>query len=166
MIFNNYVKYSCCWDYWEITSFNVFYWRSFQIMHTCTYILMRLEVKFISLSLPPLSFSLSSLTYLWQIDIVDWLEHQDFLSLFWVFQLQISGGCKDRFDSPHAVVVVMLGRQLLWTQSVCGYDFSGHTSGLHEAHRVERNLCNHGIVRDHHCHCSKQHLEQDTCQIT
>ena len=73
--------------------------------------------------------------------------------------LEIAGSSEHGLDGPHAVVVVMLGRQLLRTQSVHSYDFHRQRSRLDEPARVEGDLSNHRVVRNHHGHSSEQSLK-------
>ena len=51
-----------------------------------------------------------------------------------------------------------LGGQLFRTEFVGGGDFGSQVSGVGEAVRVQRNLSDHGIIRDHHGHRPKQYL--------
>ncbi len=51
---------------------------------------------------------------------------------------------------------MVLGGQLLRAQSVCCGDLSRHVSGVAETKRIKWNLCDHGVIWDHHCHCSEE----------
>jgi len=72
--------------------------------------------------------------------------------------LEVSSGSKHRLDSPHPVVVVMLGGQLLRTETISGHNFHRQGPRSHKAARVEHNLCDHRVVRYHHSHGPEQSL--------
>ena len=73
--------------------------------------------------------------------------------------LQVAGSSEHRFDGSHAVVVVVLGGELLRAEAVGGHDLDREGPGIDKATRVEHNLCNHGVVWHHHGHWPKQGLE-------
>lgn len=54
-------------------------------------------------------------------------QQQNALILLRVLQLQIPCCSQHRLHSSHAVVIVVLGRQLLGAQTVRGHDFLGQT---------------------------------------
>ena len=60
---------------------------------------------------------------------------------------------------PLTVVVMELGGQLLRAKSVRGHNLDREAASVHKTIRVEHDLSNHGIVRHHHGHSAKQHLE-------
>mmetsp|Transcript_43573 Transcript_43573/g.42057 ORF Transcript_43573/g.42057 Transcript_43573/m.42057 type:complete len:300 (-) Transcript_43573:540-1439(-) len=95
-----------------------------------------------------------------QIGISDAAEDEDvFSDLLSEFLLEALGGGEDCLDCPHPIVIVVLGGQLLRAESVGGHDLLGQVPALIEAKGVERNLSNHGVVRDHHGHGPEQSFE-------
>ena len=48
-----------------------------------------------------------------------------------------------------------LGGQLLGAEFVSSNDLSSKIPGIRESVRVERDLSNHGVIRDHHGHRPK-----------
>lgn len=77
-------------------------------------------------------------------------------------ELEISSSHQYSFDSPHAIIIMELGRELLRAEPVGHHDLYRQWFGIEEAKRVQGNLSNQGIVRHHHSHCSKQHLQRET----
>lgn len=63
------------------------------------------------------------------VDIHQRPQQQNALHLIRVLQLQVPRGSQHRLHRPHAVVVVMLGGQLLRAQTVGGHDLLGQTVG-------------------------------------
>ncbi len=74
----------------------------------------------------------------------------------WELTLQVTGGSQHGFDGSHTVIVMVLRGQLLRAQCVSCGDLSRHVSGVAETKRIKRNLCDHGVIWDHHCHCSEE----------
>lgn len=72
--------------------------------------------------------------------------------------LEVSSGGEHRLDSSHPVVVVMLGGELLWAQSIGGHNFHRQRARRHKATRVEDDLCDHCVVWYHHSHSPEQSL--------
>ena len=75
-----------------------------------------------------------------------------------VTNLQVTSSCQHRLDSSHAIVIVMLGGQLLRAQTVHSYYLYRQGASLYEATGVEGDLSNQGIVWHHHGHCTEQGL--------
>ena len=50
-----------------------------------------------------------------QVDIIDGPQKKHTLVLLWVLEFQVPGGGKDGLDSPHAIIIVVLGGKLLGT---------------------------------------------------
>ena len=73
--------------------------------------------------------------------------YQNVLCLVFELELEVAGRRQHRLDRPHAVVVVVLGGELLRAQLVCGHNLHRHLSGREETERVERYLGDHGVVR-------------------
>lgn len=69
-----------------------------------------------------------------QVDIEQGAEQQDTLVLLRVLELEVAGGGEHGLDRAHAVVVVMLGGQLLRAQAVRRHDLLG------QAGRAETGL--------------------------
>lgn len=69
-----------------------------------------------------------------QVDIEQGAEQQDTLVLLRVLELEVAGGGEHGLDCAHAVVVVMLGGQLLRAQAVRRHDLLG------QAGRAETGL--------------------------
>ena len=63
-----------------------------------------------------------------QVDVVDGLEEQHGLFLIHVLQLQVPCCRQHRLHCSHAIVVVMLGWQLLWAQGVGGHNLVGQAA--------------------------------------
>lgn len=64
--------------------------------------------------------------------------------------LEVAGGGKYGLDSTHAVVVMVLRWQLLRAQTVgCDY-LDCERAGVDETARVQADLGNEGVVRNHH----------------
>ena len=59
-----------------------------------------------------------------QVDIHDGLEQQHRLILLRILQFEVSCCRQHRLDSPHTIVVVVLGGQQFRAQSVGGYNLS------------------------------------------
>ena len=95
-----------------------------------------------------------------QVDIIDGPQQEHTLVLLWVLEFQVPCSSKDRLDGPHAIVVVVLGGKLLRTQPVGGDYLGRQVASIHKSHGIERDLSNKPIIRDHHCHCTKQNLQK------
>ena len=81
-----------------------------------------------------------------------------YLSLNCFPYLEISCSSQHRFDGPHSVIIMVLGRELFRAQPVHRHDFDGEGTGLDKTTGVERDLGNQGVVRYHHSHCSEEGL--------
>lgn len=75
----------------------------------------------------------------------------------WV-HLEVASGGQHRLDGPHAVVIVVLGGELLRAQAIRGHDFHREGAGSDKATGVQHNLCNESIIRHHHGHRTEQSL--------
>jgi len=62
------------------------------------------------------------------VDVHDGLEQQDRLVLFGVLEFEVPGSRQHWLDGSHAIVVMMLWRQLLWTQLVRRHDLLRQTA--------------------------------------
>ena len=100
-----------------------------------------------------------------QVDIFDGSENQYALILIRVFQLEVSSGSQHGLDGPHPVVVVMLGGEQLGAETVGGDDLARQAASNHEAHGVEGDLGDEGVVGHHHGHSTEQHLKNKQNQI-
>ena len=86
-------------------------------------------------------------------------------------EFEITSSVEDSFNCSHPVIVVKLRGQLFRTQSVGGHNLDGQFPSVQVAEGVERYLSDHGIVRNHHSHCSKQylrienHLTNTLCEV-
>ena len=72
--------------------------------------------------------------------------------------LEVAGCSQHRLDSSHAVIVVVLGWQLLWAQAVHSHNLDRQGPGLHETTGVQGDLRNQGVVWHHHSHCAEEGL--------
>lgn len=72
--------------------------------------------------------------------------------------LQVARGREHRLHGPHAVVVVMLRRQLLGAQAVSGHDFHRQGPRRDEPTGVQDDFGDHGIVGHHHGYCPEEGL--------
>lgn len=72
--------------------------------------------------------------------------------------LQVASCGQHRLDGPHAVVIVVLGGQLLGAQAVRGHDLDRQGPRPHKATGVQHDLRDEGIIRHHHGHCTEQSL--------
>lgn len=75
-------------------------------------------------------------------------------------QFEISSSHQYGFDSPHTIIVMELGRELLRAEPVRHHNLDRQWLGIEEAERIQRNLSNKCIVGHHHGDCSKQHLHR------
>lgn len=73
--------------------------------------------------------------------------------------LEVSSSCEHRFDSPHTIVIVMLGGELLRAKTIRCNNLDRERSSVDKSTRIENYLSNHGIVRNHHSHRPKQSLQ-------
>ena len=76
-----------------------------------------------------------------------------------VLSLDVACSRYDSLDSPHPKVVVVLGTELLRGQLEGGHYLLGENFGVREPKGEKHDLCNHGVVRDHHGHRPEQGLE-------
>ena len=92
---------------------------------------------------------------------MDGFQHtyQYILILIGELELKVSRGHQHGFDGPHAVIVVELGGRAALNRA-CRSSRSSPKEAWHSGSRrsTEENLCYQGVVRDHHGHCSEQHL--------
>ena len=72
--------------------------------------------------------------------------------------LEVASCSQHRLDSSHAVIVVVLGWQLLWAQAVHSHNLDREGSGLHKTTGVQGDLRNQGVVWHHHSHCAEEGL--------
>lgn len=86
--------------------------------------------------------------------------YQDVFILIRKREFEISSSHQDGFDSPHAVIVMELGRELLRAEPVRHHNLDWQWLGVEEAERIQGNLSDECIVRHHHGDCSKQHLHR------
>ena len=94
-----------------------------------------------------------------QVDVEYAAQDEYVLALVRVLELEVAGGGQHRLDGAHAVVVVVLGRELLGAQLVDGDDLDREGARVHEAARVQRDLANERVVWHHHGHGAEEHLE-------
>lgn len=89
-----------------------------------------------------------------QVDIVDGFEEQNRLVLIHVLQLEVSSCRQHRLHGTHAVVVMMLGRQLLRAQCVGGNNLVGqaaHTGGMQREFKAQLNTMVMPWTGEHNC---------------
>ena len=94
-----------------------------------------------------------------QVDVNDGPEHENLLVLVGVPALQVGSRTKHGHDCTHPVVVVVLARQLLGAELVTLDDLLRAVPSLQVAIGEEDDLCDHGVVRNHHGHGAEQGLE-------
>mmetsp|Transcript_66797 Transcript_66797/g.204493 ORF Transcript_66797/g.204493 Transcript_66797/m.204493 type:complete len:265 (-) Transcript_66797:110-904(-) len=94
-----------------------------------------------------------------QVHIADRPEHQDIFALGRVLALEVACGDQDRKHSAHAIIVMLLGRQLLAAQLVCRDNLLRQRTGNAVTVRVELDLGDHRIIGNHHRHGPVQRLE-------
>eukprot|EP00962_Isochrysis_galbana_P019781 scaffold5766_cov110-Isochrysis_galbana.AAC.8 len=98
---------------------------------------------------------------LWQLDAREEIraEHQHILILIREGPLQVSGRAKDGHHRAHAIVVVVLRRELLRAQLVGLHDLARQRPRLEVARREQHHLANHRVVGHHHRDGAEEHLE-------
>ena len=94
-----------------------------------------------------------------QVHVDDGPEHQDVFVLIRKPSLEVTRRAKHRHHRAHAVIVVVLGGELLGAELVALHDLRGAVAGLEVTERVEDDLADHGVVRDHHRDGSEERLE-------
>ena len=94
-----------------------------------------------------------------QVHVLQGDEHQHRLVLVGELELYGTRRAKHGDDRAHAVVVVRLRRELLGAELVGGDELARHVAGLEVTERVEDDLADHGVVRDHHRDGSEERLE-------
>ena len=90
-------------------------------------------------------------------------NHSPWLFIFKLHtNLEVASCSQHRLDSSHAVIVVVLGWQLLWAQAVHSHNLDREGSGLHKTTGVQGDLRNQGVVWHHHSHCAEEGLHTHT----
>eukprot|EP00976_Prorocentrum_cordatum_P062115 1176584-Prorocentrum_minimum.AAC.3 len=85
-----------------------------------------------------------------EVDVDDGAEHEHKLVLVRVLALHVCRRAQYRHHRAHAVVVVVLGGELLGAELVGGDDLARAVRRLEVAVGVEHDLADHGVVRHHH----------------
>lgn len=74
--------------------------------------------------------------------------------------LQVPSGSQDGFDGPHTVIIVALRGQLLGAETVRGHNLHRERTSRYKTTGVQHDLCNQGIIRNHHGHGAEQGLSE------
>ena len=94
-----------------------------------------------------------------QVDVADRAEHEHGLRVVGERALEVARGREHRLDGAHAVVVVVLRRELLGAELVRLHDLLRKGAGDREAEGHERDLADEAVVGDHHRDRAEEHLE-------
>ena len=94
-----------------------------------------------------------------QVDVDDRAKHELVLVVLGVPPLQIPRRAKHSHHRAHAVVVVVLRRELLRAQLVALHDLRRAVPRLEVPERVQNDLADHRVVGDHHRHRAEQRFQ-------
>eukprot|EP00964_Phaeocystis_antarctica_P055483 scaffold32640_cov63-Phaeocystis_antarctica.AAC.1 len=94
-----------------------------------------------------------------QVDVGDGAQHQDGLVLVGELLLEVACRGEHRLDGAHAVVVVVLARELLRAQLVRLHDLARERPRVAEAVAHQRDLADHRVVGHHHRARAEERLE-------
>ena len=90
------------------------------------------------------------------VDIVNGTKHEHRLVHVTVLALQVTGSGKHRLHSAHSVIIMLLTGELLRAKFVGCYNLRSKLLTANESERIERDLGNHSVVRDHHSYRAEQ----------
>ncbi len=78
--------------------------------------------------------------------------------------LQVPCSSQNRFDSPHAVIIVVLRWELLRAQSIRSYNLHWERSCSDKSTGIQHNLSYQSIVWHHHSYSPEESLQQTITQ--
>mmetsp|Transcript_24770 Transcript_24770/g.85502 ORF Transcript_24770/g.85502 Transcript_24770/m.85502 type:complete len:202 (+) Transcript_24770:5936-6541(+) len=95
---------------------------------------------------------------LWDVDVLERAKQESLFLLVGRRLLQVAGGGDDRLHRAHAVVVMVLARELLGAQTERGHHLLRAFPTVHVPKGEQHDLADQSIVGDHHRHGPEQRL--------